>query len=70
MAKECNSGEQWVHAAYGADAHLKLNTNFDETSIVALQDLSDFLYRWNFIPAQINVREWLAQDISIQVQVA
>ncbi|MDN8347065.1 ABC transporter substrate-binding protein, partial [Acinetobacter baumannii] len=41
-----------------------------ETSIVALQDLSDFLYRWNFIPAQINVREWLAQDISIQAQVA
>jgi len=70
LAKECNSSEQWVHAAYGENAHLKLNTNFDETSIIALQDLSDFLYRWNFIPAQINVREWLAQDISIQAQVA
>ncbi|MGQ2386738.1 ABC transporter substrate-binding protein [Acinetobacter ursingii] len=70
LAKECNSSEQWVHTAYGTDAHLKLNTNFDEISIVALQDLSDFLYRWNFIPAQINVREWLAQDISIPAQVA
>lgn len=62
LAKECNSSEQWVYAAYGADAHLKLKTNFDETSVLALQDLSDFLYRWKFIPQQIDVKQWLAPE--------
>jgi 2'-hydroxybiphenyl-2-sulfinate desulfinase len=40
-----------------------LNTNFDETSILALQDLSDFLYRWKFIPNPINVKDWLAPEL-------
>ncbi|OTG84144.1 monooxygenase [Acinetobacter sp. ANC 4558] len=62
LAKECNSSEQWIHLAYGENAHLKLNTNFDETSVLALQDLSDFLYRWKFIPKQIDVKEWLAPE--------
>lgn len=67
LAKECQSTEQWVHVAYGADAHLKLNTNFDEISVLALQDLSDFLYRWNFIPNKIDVRKWLAPESYQQI---
>lgn len=65
LAKECNTSEHWVHVAYGAQAHLKLRTNFDETSILALEDFSAFLYRWKFIPNPIDVREWLAQNIQI-----
>ncbi|WP_287908597.1 ABC transporter substrate-binding protein [Acinetobacter sp.] len=63
LAKECNSSEQWVNIAYGENAHLKLNTNFDEVSIRALQDLSDFLYRWKFIPQRIDVNQWLAAEL-------
>ncbi|GAA5005089.1 ABC transporter substrate-binding protein [Acinetobacter puyangensis] len=68
LAKECQSTEQWVHVAYGEDAHLKLNTNFDETSIHALQDLSDFLYRWKFIPNPIDVKQWLAPESYQSIQ--
>ncbi|NNG81618.1 ABC transporter substrate-binding protein [Acinetobacter sp. ANC 5378] len=63
LAQECHSADKWIPIAYGEDAHLKLNTNFDETSILALQDLSDFLYRWKFIPNPINVKEWLAPGL-------
>ena len=63
LAQECHSADKWVPIAYGEDAHLKLNTNFDETSILALQDLSDFLYRWKFIPNPINVKDWLAPEL-------
>ncbi|SPL70139.1 ABC transporter substrate-binding protein [Acinetobacter stercoris] len=65
LAKECNSSEHWVHVAYGEKAHLKLNTNFDQNSVLALQDFSDFLYRWKFIPKQIDVQAWLAEHIEI-----
>ncbi|MFT4021615.1 MAG: ABC transporter substrate-binding protein [Acinetobacter sp.] len=63
LAKECNSSEYWVNIAYSENAHQRLNTNFDETSIHALQDLSDFLYRWKFIPNPIDVNVWLARDV-------
>lgn len=59
LARESNSSEYWVTKAYGEDAHLRLRTDFNPVSIAALQDLSDFLYRWNFIPKQIDVNEWI-----------
>ncbi len=49
----------WVTAAYGTDAHLRLRTNLNETSIVALQDFAHFLHRWKFIPNAVNVRNWI-----------
>lgn len=67
LAQECQSADKWVPIAYGKDAHLKLNTNFDESSILALQDLSDFLHRWNFIPHKIDVKNWLAPDLYQQI---
>ena len=63
LAQECNSSDKWIPVAYGENAHLNLNTNFDETSILALQDLSDFLYRWKFIEHKVDVRQWLAPEI-------
>ena len=59
LAREGNSSEFWVAAAYGADAHLRLRTNLDELSIAALQDFTHFLHRWQFIPNAVDVRSWI-----------
>lgn len=60
LARETNSNDFWVRRAYGEDAHLRLRTDFDATSIAALQDFTDFLHRWRFIPAAFDVRDWIA----------
>lgn len=59
LARETNSSEFWVTAAYGEDAHLRLRTDLADRSVLALQDFTDFLHRWNFIPQNFSVREWL-----------
>ena len=59
LARESNSSEFWVTAAYGTDAHLRLRTNLNEASIVALQDFVHFLHRWQFIPSAVDVRDWI-----------
>jgi ABC-type nitrate/sulfonate/bicarbonate transport system substrate-binding protein len=59
LARESNSSEFWVTAAYGTDAHLRLRTNLDEASIIALQDFAHFLHRWKFIPNAVDVRDWI-----------
>jgi 2'-hydroxybiphenyl-2-sulfinate desulfinase len=59
LARETNSSEYWVTAAYGDDAHLRLRTGLDEQAIAALQDFTHFLHRWRFIPQSFDVREWI-----------
>lgn len=59
LARELNTSEYWVAAAYGEDAHLRLQTNLAERSVGALQDLTDFLERWDFIPRRFDVRQWI-----------
>ncbi|MDM9593480.1 ABC-type nitrate/sulfonate/bicarbonate transport system, substrate-binding protein [Pseudomonas guariconensis] len=59
LARELNTSEYWVAAAYGEDAHLRLRTNLAERSIEALQDLTDFLERWGFIARRFDVRQWI-----------
>jgi 2'-hydroxybiphenyl-2-sulfinate desulfinase len=59
LARETNSSEYWVRAAYGEDAHLRLKTELAESAIAALQDFTAFLHRWNFIPQQFDVRDWI-----------
>ncbi|MBD1550586.1 ABC transporter substrate-binding protein [Pseudomonas typographi] len=59
LARELNTSEYWVAAAYGEDAHMRLQTNLAERSVAALQDLTDFLERWRFIPARFDVRQWI-----------
>jgi ABC-type nitrate/sulfonate/bicarbonate transport system substrate-binding protein len=59
LARESNSSEFWVTAAYGTDAHLRLGTNLNEASIIALQDFTQFLHRWKFIPNPVDVRDWI-----------
>ncbi|MBD9417069.1 ABC transporter substrate-binding protein [Pseudomonas sp. PDM16] len=62
LARELNTSEYWVARAYGEDAHLRLQTNLAERSIGALQDLTDFLQRWDFIPHGFDVRQWIAAE--------
>jgi ABC-type nitrate/sulfonate/bicarbonate transport system substrate-binding protein len=59
LARESNSSEYWVTVAYGENAHLRLRTDLSETSVAGLQDFSDFLYRWNFLPNPVDVRNWI-----------
>ncbi|MCP3751954.1 ABC transporter substrate-binding protein [Pseudomonas sp. SBB6] len=59
LARELNTSEYWVAAAYGEDAHRRLRTTLDSRSIEALQDFTDFLHRWDFIPRRFDVREWI-----------
>ena len=59
LARETNSSEYWVTAAYGEDAHLRLHTALDEQAIAALQDFVQFLHRWRFIPNSFDVRAWI-----------
>ena len=59
LARESNTSEYWVTAAYGADAHLRLKTNLDELSVTVLQDFTNFLHRWQFIPNAVDVRSWI-----------
>lgn len=59
LARELNTSEYWVANAYGADAHLRLQTNLAQQSVNALQDLSAFLLRWQFIPQGIDLQQWI-----------
>ena len=63
LAQELNTSEYWVAAAYGEDAHRRLRTTLDSRSIEALQDFTDFLHRWDFIPRRFDVRDWI--DFSV-----
>jgi ABC-type nitrate/sulfonate/bicarbonate transport system substrate-binding protein len=59
LARETNSSEYYVAKAYGEDAHLRLRTDLSDSSIAGLQDFADFLHRWHFLPAAVNVRDWI-----------
>lgn len=59
LAQETNSSEYWVTKAYGEDAHRRLHTALDSQAIEALQDFTDFLYRWQFIPNPVDVNAWI-----------
>jgi len=59
LARETNSSEYWISAAYGEDAHLRLKTDLEDRSINALQNFSDFLHRWKFIPNAVDVQQWI-----------
>jgi ABC-type nitrate/sulfonate/bicarbonate transport system substrate-binding protein len=58
LARETNASEYWVSVAYGDDAQTKLRTDLDEQALNALQDFTDFLHRWDFIPESFDVRDW------------
>ncbi len=59
LARETNSSEYWVSVAYGEHAEKKLKTDLAEHSVAAIQDFTNFLHRWNFIPQRFDVGEWI-----------
>lgn len=59
LARETNSSEYWVSIAYGEDAQNKLKTDLSEQSVTAIQDFTNFLHRWNFIPQSFDVNDWI-----------
>ena len=59
LARESNTSEYWVSVAYGEDAHLRLRTDLNDTSIKGLQDFTDFLHRWQFLPNAVDVNAWI-----------
>lgn len=59
LARELNTSEYWVAAAYGEDAHRRLVTRLEDGSLKALQDLTDFLERHGFIKHRFDVRDWI-----------
>jgi ABC-type nitrate/sulfonate/bicarbonate transport system substrate-binding protein len=59
LARETNSNDFWVRTAYSENAHQRLGTDFNETSINAIQDFTEFLHRWKFIPEVFDVRQWI-----------
>ncbi|MGN6358226.1 MAG: ABC transporter substrate-binding protein [Novosphingobium sp.] len=59
LARETNSSEYWVARAYGENAETRLKTDLAEQSLAAIQDFTDFLHRWNFIPESFDVNDWV-----------
>lgn len=58
LARETNSSEYWVARAYGENAETRLKTDLAEQSLVAIQDFTNFLHRWGFIPETFDVNDW------------
>jgi ABC-type nitrate/sulfonate/bicarbonate transport system substrate-binding protein len=59
VARETGSSEAAVADAYGDDVGAHLQTALEESSIVALSDFKDFLYRWKFLANDFDVRAWI-----------
>lgn len=59
LARETNASEYWVSVAYGENAEKKLKTDLADQSVAAIQDFTNFLHRWNFIPQSFDVQDWI-----------
>jgi ABC-type nitrate/sulfonate/bicarbonate transport system substrate-binding protein len=59
LARETNASEYWVSIAYGEEAQKRLRTDLSEQSVAGIQDFTDFLHRWGFIPRSFDVRDWI-----------
>ena len=59
LSRELNASEYWISAAYSDHAHKRLKTDLADESVNALQHFTDFLHRWKFIPASVDIRQWV-----------
>lgn len=59
LGRETNASEYWVSVAYGEDAQKRLKTDLADQSVAAIQDFTNFLHRWNFIPQSFDVGDWI-----------
>lgn len=60
IGRETRGGEPWIRQAYGADLHLRQQTELSETSINALKVQKAFLLKWGFIQHDFDVDDWIA----------
>jgi ABC-type nitrate/sulfonate/bicarbonate transport system substrate-binding protein len=59
LARESNTSEYNVTAAYGENAHERLRTDFSKQNVEGIQDFIHFLHRWNFIPHVVDIAQWI-----------
>ncbi len=59
VARETNSAERWVRAAYGDDVNRHLGTDLEESSIGALADFIKFLHVRGYLPTHFDVGAWI-----------
>lgn len=59
LARETGTRTEWVSYAYGIDLHEHIYTDLAESSIAALEEFKDFLFQWNFIQHNFNIRDWI-----------
>ncbi len=59
ISRETRGGEAWVSKAYGADLHLRQQTELSDTSVNALKVQKAFLLKWGFIQNDFNIDDWI-----------
>ena len=59
IAREAGTSADWARLAYGADAHLRLQTFLTDEAITALGAFKDFLFEHGFIPQDFDIAEWV-----------
>ncbi|RMX05852.1 ABC transporter substrate-binding protein [Corticibacter populi] len=60
IAREVHASEYWIWNHYEtAQGGLGIDTHLEPLALAALQDYADFLLRWKFVPARVDVNEWL-----------
>jgi ABC-type nitrate/sulfonate/bicarbonate transport system substrate-binding protein len=59
VARETESSERWVRAAYGNDVNRHLKTELGESSLAALADFTTFLFQRGFLANDFDVRSWV-----------
>lgn len=59
LARKTNASEYWVSVAYGHDTQTRLRTDLSEQNVAGIQNFTDFLARWRFIPDTSDVRSWI-----------
>jgi len=59
IASETGTAAESVRAAYGKNLHRNLGVDLAPTSIAALSDFKDFLFKWDLLPGNFNIDDWI-----------
>ncbi len=59
IANEIGVGEDAIWAANGPDVYRHLTLSLDADQIAAFDHFKNFLFEWDFIPADFNVSAWI-----------
>jgi len=59
IASETATAAESVRAAYGKNLHRNLGVDLAPTSIAALSDFKDFLFKWDLLPGNFSIDDWI-----------